>query len=153
VLPKDRTFGGGLVQRSVTEALQSKAIPCHHCNALIDRIGYNRDVIHIIKHTNEKSAILRTLLDTGSLQGSYVNQEALRTLNELGITTSVSDRVRVCGAVGGCLITSCLPIIISYGVSSTVARISITSSLLVSSLNNVIDTVMLVVVWIQVKRR
>jgi hypothetical protein len=106
MLPKDRTLAGGLVPRSVTEALQGKAIPCHHCNALIDRIGCNRDVIPIIIRTNGNSAILRTLIDTGSLQGSYVNKEALRTLNELGLTTSVSDRVRVCGATGGCTHTT-----------------------------------------------
>jgi hypothetical protein len=106
VLPKDRNLGGGLVPWSVTEALQGKAIPSYYCNTLIDRIGYNRDVIPITIRTNDKSAILRTLLDTGSLEGLYVNQDTLRTFNELGILASVSDCVHVCGAVEWCTHTT-----------------------------------------------
>jgi hypothetical protein len=51
---------------------------------------------------NHHITTLLTLLDTGSLQGSYINQRALAKLRDVGLKAVASGQVRVCGALGGC---------------------------------------------------
>jgi hypothetical protein len=44
----------------------------------------------------------RTLLDTGSIQATFVNMRTAEALGAAGIQAGTSERVRVCGAVGEC---------------------------------------------------
>jgi hypothetical protein len=52
--------------------------------------------------TNNHIIMCRTLLDTGSIQATFVNMRTAEALGAAGIQAGTSGRVIVCEAVGGC---------------------------------------------------
>ena len=99
-LPATRTLSGGPLPNA---GAAGKIIPaCLSCNSLVSSIPVDRDVLLLRLEANDISIFCRTLLDTGSLQATFMNVRTARRLAAMGLHASVGRRVRVCGAVGGC---------------------------------------------------
>jgi hypothetical protein len=104
VLPRDKTLGGTPVTSDIVKASgKFPDVSCHHCNHLASNIpSGGRDVLDLRVRFNNINTTLLTLLNTGSLQGSYINQRALAKLRDVGLKVVASGQIRVCGALGEC---------------------------------------------------
>ena len=102
--PKYKTLGGTPVPydmvRNIGKVLWSY---CHSRNCLASSIpSAGRDVFRLAGKVIQLNTTLITLLDTGSLQNSYINQRALAKLKGVDLRVIASGQIRVCGALGGC---------------------------------------------------
>jgi hypothetical protein len=101
-LPADRTLRGGPAAPRRGEN-RGEMIPlCISCNNLRASIPIDKDILMLKININNNVIMCRTLLDTGSIQATFVNMRTAEALGAAGIQAGTNGRVRVCGAVGGC---------------------------------------------------
>jgi hypothetical protein len=101
-IPLDRTLRGGTIAPGRGENHGEMISLCIACNELRANIPNDKDILMLKVSVNNKTIMCRTLLDTGSIQATFVNRGTAEALGAAGIHAGVRSRARVCGAVGGC---------------------------------------------------
>jgi hypothetical protein len=95
-LPSDRTLRGGPIAPGRGENHGEMISLCIACNDLRARIPDDKDILMLKVSINNKTIMCRTLLDTGSIQATFVNMRTAEVLGAAGIHAGVRSGRRVC---------------------------------------------------------